>query len=68
MSEFYMKVAGVTFGGRQRTVARLRSGQELVLFQSHQIPMTITLLRYVRQAESKSAMLQRSIITRFFAT
>lgn len=30
MSEFYMKVAGVTFGGRQRTVARLKSGQELV--------------------------------------
>ena len=26
----YMKVAGVTFGGRQRTVARLKSGQELV--------------------------------------
>ena len=28
MSEFYMKVAGVTFGSRQRTVARLKSGQE----------------------------------------
>lgn len=30
MSEFYMKVAGVTFEGRQRIVAKLQAGQELV--------------------------------------
>lgn len=30
MGEFYMKVAGVTFNGRQRIVARLQSGQELM--------------------------------------
>ena len=30
MSEFYMKVAGVTFDGRQRIVARLQPNQELM--------------------------------------
>lgn len=29
MNEFYMKVAGVSFEGRQRIVSRLKIGQEL---------------------------------------
>lgn len=30
MSEFYMKVVGVTFDGRQRIIARLQPNQELM--------------------------------------